>query len=94
VRRDQRAAGGGLSAWGAVAGSVIGRRIGVRPQEMVRLPDRDGYFSEGQGVSTFAREGDTVYHCYSSYARGTEFLMGYQASPDRAPKGVVKAISP
>ena len=47
----------------------------------------DGYFSEGHGVSTFARDGDTVYHCYSSYARGTEFLMGYYAILDRAPKG-------
>jgi len=47
----------------------------------------DDYFSEGHGVSTFAREGDTVYHCYSSYARGTEFLMSYYAILDRAPKG-------
>ena len=47
----------------------------------------DGYFSEGHGVSTFARDGDIVYHCYSSYARGTEFLMGYYAILDRAPKG-------
>ena len=49
--------------------------------------DLDGYFSEGHGVSTFAREGDSVYHCYASYARGTEFLMGYYAILDRAPKG-------
>ena len=49
--------------------------------------DLDGYFSEGHGVSTFAREGDTVYHCYSNYARGTEFLMGHYAILDRAPKG-------
>jgi predicted dithiol-disulfide oxidoreductase (DUF899 family) len=47
----------------------------------------DGYFSEGHGVSTFAREGDTVYHCYSSYARGTEFLMDFYAILDRAPMG-------
>ena len=47
----------------------------------------DGYFSEGHGVSTFARDGDTVYHSYSSYARGTEFLMGYYAILDRTPKG-------
>jgi predicted dithiol-disulfide oxidoreductase (DUF899 family) len=46
-----------------------------------------GYLSQGHGVSTFAREGDTVYRCYSSYARGTEFLMGYYAILDRAPKG-------
>jgi predicted dithiol-disulfide oxidoreductase (DUF899 family) len=49
--------------------------------------DLQGYFSEGHGLSTFAREGGTVYHCYSSYARGTEFLMGYYAILDRAPKG-------
>ena len=49
--------------------------------------DLEGYFSEGHGVSTFTREGGTVYHCYSSYARGTEFLMGYYAILDRTPKG-------
>jgi predicted dithiol-disulfide oxidoreductase (DUF899 family) len=47
----------------------------------------DGYLSEGHGISTFTREGDAVYHCYSSYARGTEFLMGYYAILDRTPKG-------
>jgi predicted dithiol-disulfide oxidoreductase (DUF899 family) len=47
----------------------------------------DGYFSEGHGFSTFAREGDAICHCYSTYARGTEFLMGYYAILDRAPKG-------
>jgi predicted dithiol-disulfide oxidoreductase (DUF899 family) len=46
-----------------------------------------GYFREGHGVSTFARDGDSVYHCYSSYARGTEFLMGYYAILDRTPRG-------
>jgi predicted dithiol-disulfide oxidoreductase (DUF899 family) len=49
--------------------------------------DVAGYFSEGHGVSVFAHEGDSVYHCYSSYARGTEFLMGYYAILDRVPKG-------
>src|SRR5215831_12107697 len=49
--------------------------------------DLKGYFSQGHGISTFAREGVAVYRCYSSYARGTEFLMGYYAILDRAPKG-------
>jgi predicted dithiol-disulfide oxidoreductase (DUF899 family) len=49
--------------------------------------DISGYFSEGHGVSTFTRDGNNVYHCYSSYARGTEFLMGYYAILDRAPNG-------
>jgi predicted dithiol-disulfide oxidoreductase (DUF899 family) len=46
-----------------------------------------GYFSEGHGVSTFALVDGAAYHCYSSYARGTEFLMGYYSILDRAPKG-------
>src|SRR5919109_233351 len=46
-----------------------------------------GYLSEGHGLSTFACEGETVYHCYSTYACGTEFLMGYYAILDRAPMG-------
>jgi predicted dithiol-disulfide oxidoreductase (DUF899 family) len=33
----------------------------------------EGYFAEGHGFSSFAREGGSVYHCYSTYARGTEF---------------------
>jgi predicted dithiol-disulfide oxidoreductase (DUF899 family) len=49
--------------------------------------DVAGYFTEGHGVSTFARDGDSIYRCYSSYARGTEFLMGYYAILDRMPKG-------
>jgi predicted dithiol-disulfide oxidoreductase (DUF899 family) len=49
--------------------------------------DLDGYFYEGHGLNTFAQEGDTVYHCYSSYARGTEFMMGFYGILDRAPKG-------
>jgi predicted dithiol-disulfide oxidoreductase (DUF899 family) len=33
------------------------------------------------------RVGEGVYHCYSSYARGTEFLMGFYPILDRVPKG-------
>ncbi len=45
------------------------------------------YLSETQGFSTFAREGGTMYHCYSTGARGVEFLMGYYPILDRVPKG-------
>ena len=56
--------------------------------------DLDGYFSEGHGVSAFVRESGTIYHCYSSYARGTEFLMGYYAILDRTPKGRAEGNQP
>lgn len=49
--------------------------------------DLAGYFSQGHGLSTFARQSGTVYHCYSSYARGTEFLMGFYSILDRTPSG-------
>jgi predicted dithiol-disulfide oxidoreductase (DUF899 family) len=49
--------------------------------------DVASYLSEGHGFSVFAREADSVYHTYSTYTRGTEFLMGYYAILDRVPKG-------
>ena len=42
---------------------------------------------ESPGVSTFAREGDVVYHCYSAYSRGLDALWGMYAWLDRAPLG-------
>jgi predicted dithiol-disulfide oxidoreductase (DUF899 family) len=48
--------------------------------------DLDGYFSEGHGVSVFARKGKVVYHTYSSYARGTEFILSFYPILDRTPK--------
>ena len=49
--------------------------------------DVAGYTAEAPGMSAFAREGDAVFHTYSSYARGVEFLMYYYPLLDRAPKG-------
>lgn len=68
---------------------AIGEKLPFITAENARATgtDVDGYFSEGHGVSTFARVDDAVYHCYSSYARGTEFLMGFYAIFDRAPNG-------
>jgi predicted dithiol-disulfide oxidoreductase (DUF899 family) len=45
------------------------------------------YLAEGFGFNVFAREGGTVYHCYSSSGRGVEFLMGYYPILDRTPEG-------
>jgi predicted dithiol-disulfide oxidoreductase (DUF899 family) len=49
--------------------------------------DVAGYMSEGHGFSVFVREGGSIYRSYSTYTRGTEFLMGYYAILDRTPKG-------
>jgi predicted dithiol-disulfide oxidoreductase (DUF899 family) len=49
--------------------------------------DPAGYMTEGPGFSAFALSDGAVYHTYSCYARGGEFLMEYYALLDRAPKG-------
>jgi predicted dithiol-disulfide oxidoreductase (DUF899 family) len=46
-----------------------------------------GYLTERQGFSAFVLEDGSVYHTYSTGARGVEFLMGYYGILDRAPKG-------
>jgi predicted dithiol-disulfide oxidoreductase (DUF899 family) len=49
--------------------------------------DVAGYLTEGPVMSAFASDAGTVYHTYSTTARGLEFLMGYYPILDRAPKG-------
>ena len=46
-----------------------------------------GYLTESPGFSTFVRDGDAVYHAYSTTWRGLEFLMTYYPILDHAPKG-------
>jgi predicted dithiol-disulfide oxidoreductase (DUF899 family) len=49
--------------------------------------DIAGYLTEAPGFSTFVRDGDHVYHAYSTTWRGLEFVMGYYPILDRAPFG-------
>jgi predicted dithiol-disulfide oxidoreductase (DUF899 family) len=49
--------------------------------------DIAGYLTESPGFSTFVRDGDRVYHAYSTTWRGLEFLMTYYPILDHAPKG-------
>jgi predicted dithiol-disulfide oxidoreductase (DUF899 family) len=45
------------------------------------------YTRDRPGLSAFAIEDDTVYHTYSSYARGLDSVWGMYQWLDRAPKG-------
>jgi predicted dithiol-disulfide oxidoreductase (DUF899 family) len=49
--------------------------------------DAVGYLTESPGFSAFVREGDDVYHAYSTTWRGLEFVMTYYPILDHAPKG-------
>ncbi len=49
--------------------------------------DVAGYLTESPGFSTFVRDGDEVYHAYSTTGRGLEFVMTYYPILDHAPNG-------
>jgi predicted dithiol-disulfide oxidoreductase (DUF899 family) len=49
--------------------------------------DGVGYLTENFGFSVFVLDDRVVYQTYSAGARGIEFLTGYYAILDRAPKG-------
>ena len=49
--------------------------------------DPAGFMREAHGLSAFALSEGVVYHTYSTYARGPEFLLGFYAMLDRAPLG-------
>jgi len=49
--------------------------------------DAATYRRDRPGMSAFVREGDTVYHTYSTYARGLDGLWGAYQWLDRAPNG-------
>ncbi|MEA2672725.1 MAG: hypothetical protein QOG45_2945 [Chloroflexota bacterium] len=44
--------------------------------EQAGVSIEDGQSVEGQGQSCFLRDGDSVFHTYSSYARGAEMVGG------------------
>ena len=46
-----------------------------------------GYLTESPGFSAFVRDGNDVYHTYSTTWRGLEFVMTYYPILDRAPLG-------
>jgi predicted dithiol-disulfide oxidoreductase (DUF899 family) len=49
--------------------------------------DSSKYHRDRPGMSAFVLEDDTVYHTYSTYARGVDGLWGMYQWLDRAPKG-------
>jgi len=68
--------------------------VSFTPEEMAAGKARYNYrsfeppFEELPGVSVFAKDGTgAVYHTYSTYGRGVEFIMGAYRVIDLVPKG-------
>jgi predicted dithiol-disulfide oxidoreductase (DUF899 family) len=62
------------------------------PEPVVKIAascgtDAPGFSRDRPGMSAFALEDGTVYHTYSTYARGLDVLWGAYQWLDRAPKG-------
>jgi predicted dithiol-disulfide oxidoreductase (DUF899 family) len=62
------------------------------PPAVVEFATRCGtdamtYTRDRPGLSTFVRDGDAIYHCYSTYARGLDATWAMYSWLDRAPKG-------
>lgn len=56
--------------------------------ERAKVGDRSGDHEESPGLSAFFKDEDgTIFHTYSSYARGFEEVIGTLMILDRAPKG-------
>jgi len=67
---------------------LLAGNLGPVPELAVECgTDPAGYLTEGPVFSAFALEDGVVYHTYSTSARGLEFMLGYYAFLDRAPKG-------
>jgi predicted dithiol-disulfide oxidoreductase (DUF899 family) len=49
--------------------------------------DADTYSCDRPGMSAFVHEGGSIYHTYSTFARGLDELWGMYQWLDRAPKG-------
>jgi len=74
-------------------------RRGGHPIVAAQLPEPVGQFAaacgtdaatyvrDRPGMSAFVREEDTIYHTYSTYARGLDRLWGMYQWLDRAPRG-------
>lgn len=57
-------------------GSYAVRSSAIAEDLPAATPPGKGWSGEEHGVSAILRQGDRIFHTYSSYGRGTEVLMG------------------
>jgi predicted dithiol-disulfide oxidoreductase (DUF899 family) len=86
---EEQQRGGTEYNYGAVDLSPLLDAGGSPFEELAEACGTDvaGYMTEAPGLSAFALDEGVVYHTYSGYARGVEFLLGFYPPLDRAPRG-------
>ena len=88
--------------WVSSPNNIFGRDFGVSFSEeqltsgeaRYNLGTSSARMPESPGVSVFARDGDAIYHTYSSYARGLDVLNGAYHHLDIVPGGRDEADLP
>jgi predicted dithiol-disulfide oxidoreductase (DUF899 family) len=79
--------------WVSSAGSSFNYdyHVSFRPEEQAtgeyNYEKRGFPMSEAPGLSVFAREGEDVFHTYSTYARGLDHLIAAYSYLDLTPQG-------
>jgi predicted dithiol-disulfide oxidoreductase (DUF899 family) len=72
------------------ASAALVREIGGGPIVDIAVDcgtELTGYLTEAPALSAFALEDGIVYFTYSTFARGTEVLVGFYPLLDRTPNG-------
>jgi predicted dithiol-disulfide oxidoreductase (DUF899 family) len=59
----------------------------IKSGKVYNFGTQDFPMSEGPGLSAFVKQGDDIYHTYSTYGRGLEELLGVYSLLDMAPNG-------
>jgi predicted dithiol-disulfide oxidoreductase (DUF899 family) len=78
--------------WYSSAGSDFNYDFHVTLDASVAAPvynyaEARDYTGEGHGLSVFVRDGERVFHTYSTYARGCEAIVGTYTLLDLTPFG-------
>ena len=64
-----------------------GPRVLRRAVARCSIAGRNRPSEEAPGLSTFIKDGGTVFHTYSTYGRGLDIIIGAYNMLDLAPKG-------
>jgi predicted dithiol-disulfide oxidoreductase (DUF899 family) len=89
VTKEQQQEGAEYNYQWVVLGPVLEAAEGTPLEKLGEMTGTDaaGYTTEAPGLSAFALDDGDVYHTYSTYARGGEFMLGFYPFLDRAPRG-------
>jgi len=73
--------------WVSTAGTTFNRDYEVSGSDRYNFRPTEEPIGESPGLSVFARDGESVFHTYSTYARGLDVFNSAYQMLDMVPKG-------